>query len=190
MLRLTAKKTSITGFENPSLKFAPILINLSERDADEALQRISDKLEQGEPINELEIIYLPLYTSKTGKTMAELAGISFELVEKVAEQEEKEKEKKKKKKNLDDLLLLLMARCLTGEEFERIVKRNMVDMEYTDVVKIVGKVYEERGIEKGRAEAREEKIQVAKELLKSGVEADTVARATKFPMDEVLKLAG
>ena len=82
---VTIKKPSVSVYESPSLRFSPIVVNLRERGAEEAIKRINDKLKKGQTINELELVYLPLYTSKTGKTMAELTGLALELTTKVSQ---------------------------------------------------------------------------------------------------------
>ncbi|MCL2014696.1 MAG: hypothetical protein FWG68_00435, partial [Defluviitaleaceae bacterium] len=63
---LTLEQPKLTEYISESITFKPIIICLKERDADEALQNLQAQLKKGEPINELELIYLPLYNSKSG----------------------------------------------------------------------------------------------------------------------------
>jgi len=71
---ITIQKPGVTSYTNPSISFNPKIINLKERDADKVLAEIDKKLQVGDynGINPLEIIYLPLYGSESGKTTAEL----------------------------------------------------------------------------------------------------------------------
>ena len=80
---ITTQKPGVTSYTSPSMIFTPKIINLKERDADKTLVEIDRKLKAGENINELEIIYLPLYDSKGGKTTSELLDIAIKLTPKV-----------------------------------------------------------------------------------------------------------
>ena len=46
------------------LKFTPLVINCADYDADRILARLKEQAEKGEPFNELEVIYLPLFKSE------------------------------------------------------------------------------------------------------------------------------
>jgi hypothetical protein len=67
---ITTKTPATPSYKNPSISFEPKIINLKERDADEALAEIDRRIKAGEQssINELLLIYLPLYSSKTCAT--------------------------------------------------------------------------------------------------------------------------
>ena len=53
-----------TALNYEMLKFNPIMINCAEFDADQILAKLKDQAEKSEPINELELIYLPLFKSE------------------------------------------------------------------------------------------------------------------------------
>ena len=61
------KKTYIGG----SIQFRPKVVNLNKRDGQATLKRIREKLDRGEPVNPLEIVYVPLYNN---------SGVSYEDV--------------------------------------------------------------------------------------------------------------
>ena len=46
------------------LKFNPIVVNCAEYDADIILAKLKEQATRGEPLNELELIYLPLFKSE------------------------------------------------------------------------------------------------------------------------------
>jgi len=60
---ITNKVPKVTQYINSSVIFKPRIIVLSERNGDEVIARITRQIENGEPINELELIYLPMYSS-------------------------------------------------------------------------------------------------------------------------------
>ena len=109
---ITAKAHKINSYCNPSLTFKPRIINLKGRDADVALQQIEEKLSKGEPINELQLIYLPLYGSKSGKTVAELLQAALKLTPRVA----KEVHELNK---LQSLLVLLCGSIVSRDEISK-----------------------------------------------------------------------
>ena len=56
-----------TKLDMGMLKFEPHVVDCSGRDADKTLEALKEKLRNGEPINELEAIYLPLFKSSKYK---------------------------------------------------------------------------------------------------------------------------
>jgi len=134
---ITTKKSTVTGYTSPSMTFTPKIINLKERNADETLKTINGKLEAGEhdSINILELIYLPLYGSKSGKSAAELLDTAIKLTPQVA------KDDKQKQNKLQDLLILLTSTFISDEERNKILEANMLRLEGNPAVKTL----EDRG---------------------------------------------
>ena len=62
----TNKRAVSKSFISSTLKFKPVIINLGERNGDELLEKIKKQIDNGERINELELLYLPLYNNTTG----------------------------------------------------------------------------------------------------------------------------
>jgi len=104
------------------MTFMPKIINLRERDADKVLAEIEQKLKAGEysRINELEIIYLPLYGSVSGKSTYDLLDKAIKLTPQVA------KDDNQKQHKLQDLLILLTGSFLSDEELNKILEENML----------------------------------------------------------------
>jgi hypothetical protein len=55
----------IQALDWEQLKFTPIIIDCSTVDADAILAKLRRAMAEGAPVNELELIYLPLFHSKT-----------------------------------------------------------------------------------------------------------------------------
>ena len=113
---ITTQKPSVTSYKNRSLTFAPKIINLKERDADKVLKEINKKLKDGKcsEINILEIIYLPLYGSASGKTTSDLLDEAIKLTPKAIGD-------KHKQHKLQDLLILLTVSFIGNEELNKIL---------------------------------------------------------------------
>jgi len=96
-----------------SANFTPGVIVLSERNADEALIKIKEKIRNGEDVNKLELLYLPMYISPKGRDMCDLLEEAISLTPAVsAIKEERE--------HIQSLMLLLMGRFVGTEKFRKV----------------------------------------------------------------------
>ena len=174
---ITTIKPSVISYQNPSLTFTPKIINLKERDADTVLAEIDRKLDAGEhsTINEIEIIYLPLYGSTSGKTTSDLLNIAIKLTPKVS------KGDKRKQYKLMDLLILLTGSFVSDEELNEIMEDNMRILEDSPAVRVL----EDRGIKKGI----EKGIEIAAiNMLQDGDDYVKVSRVTGLGLDRITEL--
>jgi hypothetical protein len=166
---VTAKKPRYAEYITPSMTFKPRIVNLSERNADETIERIKDKIAKGEAVNELEIIYLPLYSSPSGKSLAELVSTSIKLTESMSSSNEEK---------IISLLFLLTATDLTNAEMSMIWEANIVILEKNNAIRF----FEGKGEERKAAET-------ALELLKRGFSPLDIADIVKMPLTWVEGLA-
>ena len=174
---ITTKKPSAAKFTSPSMNFAPKIINLKERDADETLKSIKAKLDAGEydSINLLEILYLPLYGSKSGKSTPELLDAAIKLTSKVTEGD------KQKKTKLQSLLILLTSTFISNEERNKILEVNMLRLEGNPAVKTL----EDRGRNLGR---NQEKIAIATNMLRGGYDVSDISKMTGLELPRIYEL--
>ena len=169
---ITAKKPRVTSYKNKSLTFTPKIIVLSERDADAVLAEMDRKIQAGEQaqINPLELIYLPLYGSKSGKTAPNLLDTAIKLTTKVVED-------KQKQNKLQDLLILLTSTFISDEELNKIVEDNMRVLEDSPAVRVL----ESRG-------RNQEKIEVAKKMLQGNFDISSIIEITGFDATKLEEL--
>ena len=174
---VTTQKPSITNFINPSMTFTPKIINLKKRDADKLLSEIEKKIQAGEHsnINELEIIYLPLYGSPSGKSTADLLNKVIKLAPKIA------RDDKHKQNKIQDLLILLTGSFVSVEELNKILEDNMRILEDSPAIRVL----EDRGIIIGKDQGITE---IAKNMLKEGDEYSKISRITGFDIDRIKAL--
>ena len=174
---ITAKKPSVTTYVSPSMNFTPKIINLNDRDADKTLAEIDRKIKAGEhsSINELEIIYLPLYNSPSGKSTADLLDIAIKLTPQVI------KDDKQKKSKLHDLLILLTGTFVTDTELNTILEANMRVLEDSPAVRVL----EDRGMNKGRLQ---EKADIALNMLQAGEDYSRISLFTGLDLDRITAL--
>ena len=165
----TNKKPGVTYIKDETLSFTPTVINLGERDGDKLLEEIEEKISKGESINELELIYAPLYNS-SNKSVAQLLKEVMQLAPK-AIVDEKESQK------IMLLSVLLTNKFVSADELEAI---NMV-LEEIKAFKLA----ESKGREKG---SREEKEKIAINLLRKGFDLITISEATDLTQEEIEKL--
>jgi hypothetical protein len=114
-------------------------------------------LEKGEPVNELELIFLPLMKSRLSKT--ELLRRTIEL--------EKELPKKDLRNKVRELTLILA---------DKIVDEKILDELWEELCMFkVVKFAEEKGMEKGLEKGKET---VAKNMLSLGIDDELIIKAT------------
>ena len=188
---ITNKPPKATQYINSSITFKPRIIVLSERNGDEAIAKITKQIENGEPINELELIYLPMYSSPSGKSNANLLDEAFKLSNKgIPDIETRNK--------TQDLLILLVAKYLSDEEFKRVMEDNMAILEDNAAVRVLSKLGEERGIEKGLVKGLERGLErglekkakeTAIKMLKEGFNLDTISRIIEMPIQWIEEIA-
>ena len=101
--------------------------------ADKVLAEMDRKIQAGEQsqINPLELIYLPLYGSKSGKTTPNLLDTAIKLTTKVVED-------KQKQNKLQDLLILLTVSFISDDEFRKVLEANMRVLEDSTAVRVLG----------------------------------------------------
>ena len=168
---ITTKSPNITTYKSPSMTFTPKIINLKERDADKVLEDIETTLKKGESINELLLIYLPLYGSSSGKTTSELLDTAIKLTVKATRDDETKMEK------IHSLVILLSSTFVADEEFNRILEENSMYLENNRAIRLL----EKRGMTRGLEQA-------AKNMLRRGRSVQEVLEDTGLEHKRLLEL--
>ena len=170
---ITTQKPGVTSYTNPSVTFAPKIINLKERDADKVLADIDKKLKAGDysSINLLEIIYLPLYGSESGKTTAQLLDKAIKLAPQVA------KNDKPKQRKLHDLMILLAGSLVSDNELGQILEANMINLENNAAVRVLKSM--------GRSQRE---IEIAQNMLLDGDDYVKISRMTGLDIERIAEL--
>ena len=171
---ITTKKPSVISYVNPSITFKPKIINLKERNADKVLAEIDKKLKDGDysGINPLEVIYLPLYGSESGKTSAELLDTAIKLAPQVAQND------KLKQRKLHDLMILLAGSFISNEEIIKILEENMISLENNSAVMALENIGRNR-----------EKESIAINMLRDRDDYAKIARNTGLSIERIEELA-
>ncbi|MCL1877531.1 MAG: hypothetical protein FWF80_01600, partial [Defluviitaleaceae bacterium] len=161
-----------TSYKNKSINFTPKIIDLSARDADAVLAEIDRKLKAGKKneINLLEIIYVPLYGSKSGKKTPELFDIAIKLTPQVAKD-------KNTQQKLQDLLILLTSTFIADSDFRKVLVDNMRVLEDSTAVRVIGDW-----------SRNQEKVEIAINMLRDGDDAPKVSRITGLDIAKVAEL--
>jgi len=169
---ITAKKPRVTSYKNKSLTFTPKIIVLNERDADAVLAEMDRKIQAGEQdkINLLEIIYLPLYGSKSGKTTPDLLDTAIKLTPKVVDD-------KQKQRKLQDLLILLTSTFIEDSDFRKVLVDNMRVLEDSTAVRVIGDWSRNQTL-----------IKVAENMLRRGRDIQEVSEDTGLDVSKVAEL--
>ena len=159
------KKTYISG----SIQFTPVIVILSERDGKATFDGIKEKLDKGDPVNELEVVYLPLYNNHD-MSYEDVYKAIIELLPRVAPDRHEQ----------DRMLTLsaLLANKLVPEgEFRKILEAIKLAFEDNTMFKIL----EENGAIK---KARE----MARKLLELGVSLEIVKKSSGLSDSELSEI--
>jgi len=156
---VTREKPAKISYIGGSVKFTPKVVNLNKRSGRAALKEIRGKLDKGEPVNPLAVVYVPLYNI-TGMTYEDVYKAIIELMPKVTPNRHEQ----------DMLLILsaLLANKFVGEdEYKRILEAIKVALEDNKFFKLLK---EEGSTERARIDARNLlELGVAVDIIKKGI---------------------
>ena len=165
------------------LMFTPIVINCGEYNADLILSNLKEQAVKGEKLNELEVIYLPLFKSERYNP-EELLMESIRLIN-AAQIDNNQKRK------ISALTIVLSNKLVDANKLEELwrelVMMNIKILDYAE------KKGEEKGIEKGEKKA-EERMKHIKELFsKNNLSPKEISEKEKIPekkVREILNILG
>jgi hypothetical protein len=163
--------TTLNEVKTEQLHFSPRIVQCSKIDADHVLSKLKKAVSAGEPINELEAIYLPLFNSKE-LTPTDLFMESAGLI-KAMQTDDNRKRK---------MLALLIT--LSGKIVERQIILDMAE-EVRNMGNVIIEVFEEIGEKRG-AERREEEI--ARKMLSMGMDTLDIIEATGLSTERIRKM--
>ena len=170
----TMRETENISIDGESLKFYPKIINCTKWDGDSILSKLQYNIENGLEINELEMIYLPLFGSKTKKPIELLkAGKDLLL---------KSKTDSISKQKIMALMLLVSNKFVEKAELESIWEEFKMVAE----LKIV-QIAEEKGMEKGMKKGMEKGMEKGEE---QGIEKVIKMIENGYTLDDVKKILG
>jgi hypothetical protein len=149
------------------LKFSPIVINCAEYDADQILAKLKEQAAKGEALNELELIYLPLFKSEMYSPV-ELLMESIRLI-KAAKAEDTQKFK------ISALALVLSNKLVDAGKLAAIWRE----------IKMMRLKVLEYGMEQSK---RDGKAEMAKEMLLDGKPLAEIRKYSKLDKDTLASI--
>ena len=161
------KPTTQMEIKTNQLHFAPIIVQCSKIDADTMLNRLKKDIAAGKPINELEVIYLPLFRS-VKSSPSELFLESTKLIH-AMKVDDSHKEK------IYALLITLMGKEIEQSYLEAVAK------EVAKMSNVIIEYFEELG-----AERREEEI--ARKMLAKGMDALDIIDITGLSTERIRRI--
>lgn len=151
--------------------FTPIIVQCSEVDADEILVRLKKGIAEGKPINELELIYLPLFSSKQ-YTATELFKETTALINEM-------KVEDNLKRKIAALSIVLASKVVEKTVLEKYIE------ELRRMGNVIIEVFEEYGKKMGREENREE---TAKKMLADKLDPLDIMKYTGIDSDQLRRI--
>ena len=153
---ITTKKPRVKSVKGRTLQFTPIIVNLGRRNGDKIYKKLKKKIDAGEEVNELDLIFLPLCSSKT-KSTYEMLVDCIGLAEQIADDETN-------REKMVAQMLILTNKYVDEERINKLWR------EFSAVIKLkVLKVAESVGRKEGREEGREELFGILENLQSEGM---------------------
>jgi hypothetical protein len=168
--------TTLAEVKSEQLHFKPIIVQYSKVDADAVLKKLKDDIEAGNPVNELELVYLPLFGSAK-LTPTELFTRSVEFIQ-AMQTDDAHKQK------ILALLFVLGGKTVDRDKLEEIAeevkKMGNVLFEYFE------EIGEKRGIEIGIERNGEE---AAKRMVAKGYDLLDIIEITGISAERLREIA-
>ena len=169
---LTNKKQAASNYRGPSIIFQPVIINLGEQDGEKVLAKIKKQIKENKKINELELIFLPLYNKY--KSTVELLKKTIPLISEV-------KENINERQKIFLLMILASNKFLTKDELEQVWEANKMGIEDITFFQILEEKAIEKGMKKGMEKGLEKGLELtAINLLKACADRNLIKEVTKL----------
>jgi len=168
---LVKNPTALQEINTPYLMFRPIVVQCANINADKILDNLRADIDAGKPINELQLIYLPLFAS-TKYNPVELFKESTQLIHKMQTNDNE-------RRKLYALVTVLSKKIVPKDMMKKYLRE--VDMRDNVIIQAA----EEIGAERERKRERE---RMAIILLKDGIDVLDVIKYTLLSVDEVREL--
>ena len=167
--------TTLKEIQTDQLVFKPIIVQCSKFDADLILDRLKQDITAGIPINELELVYLPLfYSIKLSPT--ELFKESTKLIKDLKVDDDR-------KRKLYGLSILLANKVVEQSQLE-ITLREVINMGNI-IIETAENMGTQRGIKIGTERQQEES---ALKMLSDGLDVLDIIRYTGIDAEKLSKI--
>jgi len=157
--------TNLAEVKTEQVRFAPIIVQCSKIDADAVLAKLKQAVASGQPINELEAIYLPLFNSKS-LTPTELFVNSASIIKSMVASD------------THKLKVLALLITLVGNKIDK-AELDALTEEVKNMSNAFIEYFEERGEKRGeiRGEIRGRE-DVARNMVSQGINIQEIAKFT------------
>ena len=163
--------SNITEVQTEQLHFKPIIVQCSKIDADAMLVKLKKDVAANKPINELEVVYLPLFRSvKLSST--ELFKESVSIIKSLQIDDNRKRK------------IYALSIVLAGKIVDKATLA-VVEEEVKKMGNVIIEYFEELGEKRG-AERREEEI--AKSMLDKGMDLLDIIEVTGLSVERIRKL--
>ncbi|MHC6202098.1 RpnC/YadD family protein [Breznakiellaceae bacterium SP9] len=173
---LTFKKPTVRAIVTPTLTFKPVIIDLSQRNADEVYAALRQQIESGQEINELDLVFLPVCGSKT-ETVVGLLEKGVELAKRLPAASK-----------IVGLMFMLSDRLVDKNELKRIW-REFMDYTKLKVFQVAEEVGIEKGVEIGMGRGIEKGVEkTAEKALRKGYSLEEIQDLTGLSLERIQEL--
>jgi len=158
--------TTLTGIDLDRLAFKPIIVRCADIDADIMLDELKRDISAGKPINELKLVYLPLFRGKT----LDSTGLFLESTKLILSL----KVETQLKQKVLSLAILIAGKVVDPDVLKQIYE----EVKLMGTGNVILDVAEEYG-------AKREKEEIAHKMLHEGYDALDIARLTGIDLNKL-----
>ena len=165
-------------------KFTADVLSLTDFDAEERLNRITDKIDNNSQLNQydfLDLAFLPFMTSKI-HSQVQLYGLAVKSANNA------KMDLEDKQAIIDNLYLYFDDFVKTEEDYETVQGDLMSKMRARYIQDEKEQSLKE-GIMIGKEEAKEERNQIITNILKEIKDVNYIHKLTKIPLSEIMEIA-
>ena len=163
--------TALTEIQTEQVNFKPIIVQCSNIDADVMLDRLQSDISEGKPVNELELVYLPLFNSdKFSPT--ELFKESTKLIRDLQVDDNQ-------KQKIYALSIVLAS---------KVVEQNQLDKALKEVI-LMGNIIIETAEKMGEKRGEKRKMEeTAQNLILMGFDSLDIIKATGISIERLAEI--
>ena len=162
---------TLTEIRTEQVHFAPIIIQCFDIDANAMLEGLRKDITSGKQINELSLIYLPLFHS-SNHTPTDLFIESTRLIKAMRVSDDQ-------RMKIFSLLLTLSGKVVDQSKLDEIAR------EVSTMGNVVIEYFEERGKERGK---EEERIEIVKKMLADNCDSLDIIRYTGISAERLREM--
>ena len=172
----TKKAPRCNSYEGDCLNFKPEIVNLGSYDAEKALEVIRTQINNGEAINDLQLIYLPLYGSKRNPA---------QIIRDVVDVAKKAYTNSDHARDIVMMSFVAANRVISTDEIRDLWEEIIMSISDLKIIQVAVEKTEERMRAENEEKSKIDKIETIKRMRAKGLEFPIICDVLNLQENEV-----